>query len=519
MYLRDRLMADSPVAAPSGLTLARISDEERSIMLARAMHDAARWSPALYPNYVLTAEEAAKLAGFIAFILLALGFTPGRVRVGLAVARTSPLRRLRRGHVILVIVVFGMTLTPLTCVQPAHAGGSGGSPPPGSVFPVYFVHSDHLGSTLLLTCYEQGSTCPDATVARYYRYDAYGQTTAYNASGGAVTLGTALIPQSGVSYVPERLYTGQRWDWQAQVYYYGARMYDPRVANFLTEDPARQYANPYAYVGWNPLRFTDPTGAIFDSAGSFTFVANYALNGLEPPGTDVSIDDLTMSANFAALKALRGLAPGDRGRNAPGGPGGAASSLLQGGLAGYLRFGGLSADEASVGAQFLAEYGIEGVLGTNLAGVLAGAPGGIGYFKQLTAAVGEGGRVATAAGVVGWADLVHAGAALSDLAQLAAILPAPGFLAGPAISLDVLAFGLTQLSLNAALANGLSQTSFEVLSDLNLVSLVAGIAGNVGGSNATVFLGATAIQLGAFLTIDAITGFGPVSGPLVRGDR
>jgi RHS repeat-associated protein len=279
MYLRDRLMADSPVAAPSGLTLASISDEERSIMLARAMHDAACWSPALYPNYVLTAAEAAKLGAFIAFILLALGFTPGRVRVGLAVARTSPLRRLRRGHVILVIVVFGMTLTPLTCVQPAHAGGSGGSPPPGSVFPVYFIHSDHLGSTLLLTCYQQGSTCPDATVARYYRYDAYGQTTAYNASGGAVTLGTALIPQSGVSYVPERLYTGQRWDWQAQVYYYGARMYDPRVADWLTEEPffgnhldtapgllpvfvriSPSLCNPYSYGLWSPVIQRDVDG-------------------------------------------------------------------------------------------------------------------------------------------------------------------------------------------------------------------------------------------------------------------
>ena len=50
------------------------------------------------------------------------------------------------------------------------------------------------------------------------------------------------------------------WDWQAQVYYYGARFYDPKIANFLTEDPAHQGVNPYAYVGWNPVRFTDPTG-------------------------------------------------------------------------------------------------------------------------------------------------------------------------------------------------------------------------------------------------------------------
>ncbi len=181
MYLGDRLIADSPVAAPSGLTLASISPEERSILLARAMRDTLRWSPQLYPGYVLTAEEAAKLGALLAFILVVLGATPGRVRVGLAVQRRSPFRRLRRGHVILVIMVFGMTLTPLTCVRRANAGGSGGPPPAGTVFPVYFIHTDHLGSTVMLTCYKQGG-CADRAVIRYLRYDAYGQMKAYDAA-------------------------------------------------------------------------------------------------------------------------------------------------------------------------------------------------------------------------------------------------------------------------------------------------------------------------------------------------
>jgi RHS repeat-associated protein len=267
IYLGGRLIADSPVAAPSGLTLASLSEAERSVLLARAMRETLRWSPQLYPGYVLTAEEAAKLGVLIAFILLAVGLTPGRVRVGLAVARTSPWRRLRKGHVLVIVLVFGLTLTPLTCVRPARAGSSGGSPPPGSVFPVYFVHADHLGSTLLLTCYKQGTACADGAVARYYRYDAYGQTKAYDVNGTAVGLGTALIPLTGVSYIPERLYTGQRWDWQAQLYYYGARFYDPRVASFLTEDPVREYASSYAYVGWNPVKFTDPTGMMLSGAG------------------------------------------------------------------------------------------------------------------------------------------------------------------------------------------------------------------------------------------------------------
>jgi len=39
------------------------------------------------------------------------------------------------------------------------------------------------------------------------------------------------------------------------------------IARFLTHDPVRQYVNPYAYVGWNPVKFTDPTGLIFGLGG------------------------------------------------------------------------------------------------------------------------------------------------------------------------------------------------------------------------------------------------------------
>jgi len=138
MYLGTRHIADSPVAAPAELTLAVIPPEERSILLARAMRDTLRWSPQLYPGYVLTAEAAAKLGVLIAFILLAVGLTPGRVRVGLAVARRSPWRRLRKGHVLVIVLVFGASLTPLTCVRPAKAGGIPGSAPPTATFPVYF---------------------------------------------------------------------------------------------------------------------------------------------------------------------------------------------------------------------------------------------------------------------------------------------------------------------------------------------------------------------------------------------
>ncbi len=45
------------------------------------------------------------------------------------------------------------------------------------------------------------------------------------------------------------------------------RFYDPKLANFLTMDPAHEYMNPYAYVGWNPVMRGDPTGRLAEGIG------------------------------------------------------------------------------------------------------------------------------------------------------------------------------------------------------------------------------------------------------------
>ncbi len=106
-----------------------------------------------------------------------------------------------------------------------------------------YVVKDHLGSTrVVVNSYRN-------TVASF-NYDAFGSNLLTNPSP---------FPNVPVYY----RYTGQEYDEEVGLYNYRARMYDPVVGRFLTPDPLRQQHSAYAYVGNNPISFTDPTGAWF----------------------------------------------------------------------------------------------------------------------------------------------------------------------------------------------------------------------------------------------------------------
>jgi len=117
---------------------------------------------------------------------------------------------------------------------------------------LYYVYSDHLGSTTLLTT-AQGQEVA-GTRLQYYPYGAprpAAQTATHDAFALDYTAAT---------------YTGQRREVSTGLMYYGARFYDPLVGRFLQADsivpePGNpQSLNRYSYTLNNPLRYTDPTG-------------------------------------------------------------------------------------------------------------------------------------------------------------------------------------------------------------------------------------------------------------------
>ena len=97
-----------------------------------------------------------------------------------------------------------------------------------------FLQADGLGSVV-------ATTNATGTVVSTARYDAWG------------------VPEAGV---PSFGFTGRERDAAADLWYYRARYYDPKVGRFISEDPIgfEGGINFYAYVENNPANATDPYG-------------------------------------------------------------------------------------------------------------------------------------------------------------------------------------------------------------------------------------------------------------------
>ena len=130
----------------------------------------------------------------------------------------------------------------------------------------YFIQ-DHLGSTV-------GLADPGGSLTAQTNYDSFGNAT--NA------------------YFPTRYqFTGRERQSLFGLQYFRARWYDPNLGRFISEDPIGLTGgiNQYAYVGNNPLNFTDPLGLFPD--GPVNYLRNpfdsqhWVLNGLSNSMSDL----------------------------------------------------------------------------------------------------------------------------------------------------------------------------------------------------------------------------------------
>lgn len=138
---------------------------------------------------------------------------------------------------------------------------------------LFFYHPDHLGSTSFVT---------DAN-AKLYEHMEY------------FPFGESWVSESSVTWKTPYLFTSKELDVDTQLYYYGARYFDPRTSVWQSADPiltkylptlkdyltAKKNGKPY-----RPEKSLPGTGGVYKSPnlGLYSYVHNSPLASIDPDG-------------------------------------------------------------------------------------------------------------------------------------------------------------------------------------------------------------------------------------------
>ena len=120
---------------------------------------------------------------------------------------------------------------------------------------VFFLHTDHIGSSALVTT-ETGAKYQEIEYRAFGELHSKWQNDVWNLWNESDDFGD----------IGSYLFTGQQYDSETGLYYYGARYYDPFIGRFISPDSVvddaldSQGYNRYSYCKNNPVVYGDPSG-------------------------------------------------------------------------------------------------------------------------------------------------------------------------------------------------------------------------------------------------------------------